>query len=87
MVEDENYARFAFAYDTSYAHCKAFQNCVVVEAPFTDGKTGGGGWIFPKRSRFRPLFNQFFWDLKEKGLLQRIKNEPKHTHIHTSRLG
>ena len=40
--------------------------------PFVVNKIPGGGWMFPKRSPFFPIFNQYFIVLKEEGIFKRI---------------
>ena len=79
VARDNSYVFFGFLSIALIGHCEAFQKCEVVEAPFTEGSmVGGVGWLFPKRSPFLPLFNQMFWDLKEKGFMQRIQNQPQY---------
>ena len=61
-------------------YCSKYQTCEAVIAPFIEGRYPGGvGWIFPKRSPFLPIFNQFYWDIKEAGLLDRIWAQPKYS--------
>ena len=36
------------------------------------------GWLFPKRSPFLPIFNKYFWELKEGGHWDRINSKPEY---------
>ena len=62
LVEDESYAQFSIGgKNTGYVVCKRYQRCEVVKAPFTEGRFPGGvGWLFPKRSPYLPIFNQYY---------------------------
>ena len=78
MAEDDNFAYFGISIDPKF-QCNLYQTCAIVNPPFTDGKYSGGiGWLFPKRSAFLPIFNKFFWKMKEAGLIRRIYNQPEY---------
>ena len=80
LVEDDSYAQFSIGNKNSgYVVCKRYQRCEVVKAPFTEGSfPGGAGWLFPKRSPFLPIFNQYFWELKYAGHWNRIISKPEY---------
>ena len=54
--------------------CDSFKNCKVVVTPFVINKIPGGGWMFPKRSPFYPIFNHYFIELEATGLYKRIQD-------------
>ena len=63
--------------------CPAYQKCKVVIAPFTEGRINGGmGWLFPKRSPFLPIFNKYYWEVKEAGHYERVYNKPEYDKTH-----
>ena len=80
MVEDGSYTQFCIGSKTScYVPCKKYQRCEVVKAPFFEGSFPGGvGWLFPKRSPFLPIFNQYYWELKNTGHWNRINSKPEY---------
>ena len=79
LVEDESYAYYVGRTDKGQSPCVKYQNCEVVTAPFTEGKSSSGsGWMFPKRSPLLPIFNKYFWELKEAGHYERIYHQPEY---------
>ena len=82
IAKDERYAWFSVSWEPP-VECDKYQKCEVVSVPFTEGRfPGGRGWIFPKRSPFLPIFNKYYWELKEAGFRTRIKNKPEYRPNH-----
>ena len=71
ILEHESYA-FYVNVGGLPSFCKNFYNCKVVVTPFVVNKIPGGGWMFPKRSPFFAMFNQYFIELEAMGIFKRI---------------
>ena len=84
LADDETYAFFKVAAESS-AHypCQRYQKCEVVMTPFTEGLFPGGmDWLFPKRSPLLPIFNKYYWELKESGHFKITFDKPEYDPSH-----
>lgn len=79
LLEDDSYA--SYVNYGGLPECDSFYNCKIVVTPFVVNKIPGGGWMFPKRSPFFSIFNQYFIELEASGVFLRISdfwNEKSH---------
>ena len=72
IVEDDSFALFLLI--TGRQICDSYKKCKVVKTPFLVSKTLGAGWMFPKRSPFLPILNNYIGLAIEGGTYKRIKN-------------
>ena len=63
---------FALGVRSAIPKCDSYQKCEVVRHPLVVDRSLGGGWMFPKRSAFFPIFRHYVGLVKEGGSIERM---------------